>query len=258
MTPDGWSTALAFLLFVAPGIVFDLLSRHRRTEVDESSFREASRVALSSLVFSLPASALVVLVSTQLDRVTRAAHRLASGNAVLISADGLVILLVMLAELALACLFAVITHLALRASAKSSDIELISAWTRVFRRDCPAGHDAYVRVKLTSGSVWTGRVVGSSPDLELDNRELVLAPPLTSRGPTGDLTPLAPEYHRVVLTGGEIASLAVQYRRSRSAPEGGAARRAERRKVRDGGDPNGAGNGDGRGRTRAKSTKSGV
>ena len=47
----GWGSALAFLLFVAPGIAFDLLSRRRRAAADESTFREVSRVALSNLVF---------------------------------------------------------------------------------------------------------------------------------------------------------------------------------------------------------------
>ena len=39
MTPEGWGSALAFLLFVAPGIAFDLLSRRRRAAADESTFR---------------------------------------------------------------------------------------------------------------------------------------------------------------------------------------------------------------------------
>ena len=51
VTPDGWGSALVFLLFVAPGIVFDLLEV-LRAGAHESAFREASRVALSSLVFS--------------------------------------------------------------------------------------------------------------------------------------------------------------------------------------------------------------
>jgi hypothetical protein len=248
VTPDGWSAALAFLFFVAPGIVFDLLSRRREPEADESAFREASRVALSSLVFSLPASAVVVLASTRVHRLTRVAQRIASGDVVLFSADGFIILVVMLAELALACLFAYVAHRVLMRSSRSSDIERISAWKKAFRHDCPAYHEAHVRAKLKSGSVWTGRVVSYTPDFELDNRELVLGPPLSSRGPNGKLTPLEPDFHRVVLTGDQIASLAVEYHRTRTPAENGAARRAELPKAQ-GGDTNGAGNVDSRGTT---------
>jgi hypothetical protein len=248
VTPDGWSAALAFLLFVAPGIVFDLLSRRRRVEVDESAFREASRIALWSLLFSLPASAIVVYISTRVHRVTRVAGRLASGDVVPISADGLTILLVMLAELVLACGIAGITHLVLSRRSKSCDIRLVSAWTKAFRFDRPADHDVYVRAKLTSGSVWTGRVVSFTPDLELENRELVLAPPLFSRGKTGDLTPLSPDYHRVVLPASQIASLNVAYYPSPVSAEHATVNPAERPKL-EAGKPNG--NGDSQARTEA-------
>lgn len=167
MTPDGWSAALAFLLFVAPGIVFDLLSRRREPEANESAFREASRVALSSLVFSLPALAVVVLVSTRVHRVTRVAHRVASGDVVLFSVVGFIILVVMLVELALACLFAYVTHRVLMHSSDSSDIDRISAWKKAFRHDRPADHEVHVRAKLKCGSVWTGRVVSYTPDFEV-------------------------------------------------------------------------------------------
>jgi hypothetical protein len=250
VTPDGWSAALAFLLFVAPGIVWDLLSRRREAEADESAFREASRVALFSLVFSLPAAAVVVLVSTQVHGVTRVARRLASGDVVPLSWDGLIILVVMLTQLALACGFAGLTHLLLMRSSRSSDIDLISAWTRAFRRDRPPDHDAYVRAKLTSGSVWTGRVVSYTSDFELEDRELVLGPPLSSRGPPGNqLIPLEPHCQRVILRGNQIASLVVEYHhRSRAAAEGEAASRAEHPKV-EVGNPNG--DGDNQGTTEA-------
>jgi hypothetical protein len=250
VTPDGWSAALAFLLFVAPGIVWDLLSRRREAEADESAFREASRVALFSLVFSLPAAVVVVLVSTQVHRVTRVVGRLASGDVVPLSWDGLVILVVMLTQLALACLFAYVTHRVLMLSSQSSDIDLISGWTRAFRHDRPDNHDAYVRAKLINGSVWTGRVVSYSSDFELEDRELVLGPPLSSRGPSGNqLIPLEPHCQRVILRGNQIASLVVEYHhRSRAAAEGEAVSRDDRSKV-ESGKPNG--NGDRQGTTEA-------
>ena len=57
------------MLFVAPGIVFDLLSRSRRVGADESAFREVSRVALSSLLLSLFAAVPVGLVASRVPLV---------------------------------------------------------------------------------------------------------------------------------------------------------------------------------------------
>jgi hypothetical protein len=54
----------------------------------------------------------------------------------------------------------------------------------------------------------------------VEQRELVLMPPLTSRGaePNKELAPVPPDFQRVVLTGGQITSLAAQYRGPRDRP----------------------------------------
>src|SRR5688572_19801907 len=113
MTPEGWGSALAFLLFVAPGIAFDLLSRTRRAAAGESTFREVSRVALSSLAFSLPALAVVVVIGSQIPAVVAAARRVEAGRLVIGSIDGLITVGILSAQLALSCLLALIVHLLL-------------------------------------------------------------------------------------------------------------------------------------------------
>jgi hypothetical protein len=60
--------------------------------------------------------------------------------------------------------------------------------------------------------VWTGKVAAFSPDLELEHRELVLEPPLSTRASTGQLVDVPAEFQRVVLSESKITSLAVQYR----------------------------------------------
>lgn len=67
---------------------------------------------------------------------------------------------------------------------------------------------------MSDGSVWAGRVVSFSPDLELEHRELVLGPPLTMRGATGKaLIDVPDEFQRVVLKNADIFSVSVQYER---------------------------------------------
>lgn len=223
MTPDGWGSALAFLLFVAPGIVFDLLSRRRRAGVDESAFREASRVALSSLVFSLLAALLVVPRASRSPIVVRAARAVEAGGLSWLSSEGLALLGVAVAQLVLSCVLAFGWHSVLRLIGHGGNIVLGSAWTRVFRLDLPDDHEGYVLAKLTSGAVWAGRVLSFSPDLELDHRELVLGQPLSIETASGDMADVPSDFQRVVLRATEISTLTVMYKRDREV--GGVASR---------------------------------
>lgn len=214
MTPEGWGSALTFLLFVAPGIVFDLLSRSRRVGADESAFREVSRVALSSLLLSLFAAAPVGLIASQLPLVMQAARAAEAGDVIWLSGEGAALLGVALAQLAVSCALAYGLHSFLKRFGHGQHIVPESQWSRVFRRDCPPGHDIYVRAKMNGGAVWTGRLLGFSPDLEVDHRELVLGQPMRMRGPDrkkDSLVEVPTDYQRVVLRGTEIASFTVQY-----------------------------------------------
>jgi len=62
MVPGSWLSVLLFFLLVAPGLLFDLLSERRRVGSPESTFREISRVVLSSLAFSGVAFAVLVIL----------------------------------------------------------------------------------------------------------------------------------------------------------------------------------------------------
>ena len=64
MIPTNWLTVVLFLVLVAPGLLFDLLSERRRASVTESAFREASRVILASLIFDLFAFAVLAVIQT--------------------------------------------------------------------------------------------------------------------------------------------------------------------------------------------------
>jgi hypothetical protein len=63
--PEGLATFVAFLVLVAPGLTQQLVLERRHPRREESAFREASRIALSSLGFSALA-AFVLLVLREL------------------------------------------------------------------------------------------------------------------------------------------------------------------------------------------------
>src|SRR6476620_7509987 len=52
MIPETLGAILVFLAFIAPGLSFELLRERRRPSIEETAFREASRIALTSVLFS--------------------------------------------------------------------------------------------------------------------------------------------------------------------------------------------------------------
>jgi hypothetical protein len=107
---------------------------------------------------------------------------------------------------------ALLWHAVLSFSIPGSSIRQRSIWTQVFRHDCPKGHYAYARVRLEDGTVYAGRIRGFTPDIEVDDREIVLSQPhLKSRNkvPGSKLQDFPVEYQRVVIAGASVAAVVV-------------------------------------------------
>ncbi len=189
MVPGSWLAALLFLLLVAPGLLFDLLSQRRRAGSPESTFREVSRVVLSSLAFSGVAFAVLVIVRIVHPAWMPDPRRLLEprGSYARDHYQLLFRTLVLEASLALAAVWA--WHLILAKRQSGATIRPVSAWTQVFKRDRPKDHDTYARVRLHDG-------VESS----------------TGDKPT---TALPVVYQRVVIRGSAIDVLSVEYRPKR-------------------------------------------
>jgi hypothetical protein len=208
VVPSTTGAVFAFALFVAPGLLFDLLASRRRAGEVESTFREVSRVVLASTAFTTLSAIAVGMVGLLLIPVNTAklvrlmttdspgTHSLAELTLPAITVS------------ALACGLAGVTHLAL--SRGRSPLRKTSAWTRVLREEVPPQLEPYVRVRLSNGASFAGFVGSYSPDLQLSGRELVLVPPLMS-GRDGRWSAVE-QWERVVLRSDDIVSLLVQYR----------------------------------------------
>jgi Family of unknown function (DUF6338) len=219
--PSTWLAVVLFVLAVAPGLLFDVLAERRRAGLSESGFREASRVVLASLVFSSIATGILLLVrSIKSGWMPDPRQLLLAGRPYLAARYGL-ILRALVIEVGIALVLAWAAHVVLARRQGGASIRQVSAWSQVFRRDMPPGHDVYVRVRLTSGSVYSGRVVNFTAGLDTEGRELVLAPPLSAKPATGPNAPLPPLYQRVVVRGEAIDVISVDYRpRDRANPDG--------------------------------------
>lgn len=208
MIPSTTGAVLAFFLFVAPGLLFDLLAAKRRAGVPETSFREASRVVLASTLFT-GSSALLLTVPCL---AVASARRWISGwlkGETTLSPTQPAVLLAMLVVALTACGIAALVHWRLARS--GSPLRQVSTWTQAFRADVPSGSAPYVRVKTTSGSTYTGFIGSYTPDLEASGRELVLVPPLWSAAP-GKTLDAVPAWSRIILRGDEVSVLMVDYR----------------------------------------------
>lgn len=223
MIPTTWLSVVLFVLFVAPGLLFDLLADKRRATGPQSPFREASRVVLASLAFTSVGIAVVSLV-----RVIHASwmpdprQMLGGTREYLIEHLGALLWAGALElAVALGCAWGFHQVLVVRHGAP---LRQVSAWKAVFRDDVPVptvgvapapiadvAVTILVRVKLLNGTVFTGQVAHYTADLELPVREIVLGPPLFSKTGSNPLTALSTDWSRLILAGSSIESIAVQY-----------------------------------------------
>ncbi|ANQ76022.1 MULTISPECIES: DUF6338 family protein [Rhodococcus] len=223
MTISTWFAVLAFFLFVAPGLLYDLASAKKRIKQPETVFTEISRIAFVSAMCSLAALGLLALVSWIAGRC--GARPLPDLPALI--RGGSIYIADHLGEVAFAAALGLAVSLGISYvgyrivhRGDSSGILYISAWHSVLRDDRPTPTTpVHVMVKLKNGSTWAGRVAKYSPDLELANRELVLEPPLAVRkDSTVGLVPIDVKWKRVILSGPEIVSIATSYGDGSSPP----------------------------------------
>ena len=213
MVPTTWLTLASFLLLVAPGILFDLLAALRTPGRTESTFREISRVVLASFGFSALGLAVVAFVRAFWPEAMPDPRRLIlEGNkyiayhyALLIGAFALD------AVVALGTVYLI--HLRLRPKDAPS-LRAESVWSAVFRRGRPShAYVPYARVRTSDGYVYQGFVGEFTADLDQEQRELVLHPPLGSKRATDSSMSAVPvEWQRIILPASNIASITIQYR----------------------------------------------
>jgi hypothetical protein len=211
VVPSTWLSIVFFLLLIAPGLLFDLLAERRRAGAEESAFREASRVALGSTVFSGIALTALAVVRAVRPEWMPDPRRLLSDQQQYLADEYRLVLRALVIQVLLALLLAWLTHLTL-SKVTGAPIRQRSAWSTVFRHDLPAGKQAHARVRLADGTTYVGEVAHFNADLKRADRELVLAPPLYSATKGNELGDVPAEWTRVVISADQIAVLSVQYR----------------------------------------------
>lgn len=221
--PTTWLSVLLFMVVIAPGLLFDLGSSSRLVRAKESAFHEIARITLASLFFSGMAVGLAVLAHGQwpetflnLDQAIRGGWGFVKDHQVPAAAS---LLLVFFSSLAAVIVVNLSWTLCIHGWGKPW-IRSKSAWSLVFKPGrLDRGTTVMATAALSDGSVVRGRVTEFSADLEREDRELVLASPITIRGKDKEKSAVRPELGAVILTGIEVIRLQVEYLRPEDPSE---------------------------------------
>ncbi|WP_423462894.1 DUF6338 family protein [Promicromonospora sp. MS192] len=213
MIPEGFATLYAFLGLVAPGLLFQFLRERARPALEETAFREASRVAITSLVFTTASIWILALVSRALPGALIDLSEWIRLQSVYVGNHLWLVAWSVLAEVGLACLIAWLVAAALAKWFDDSGgrYSKTSVWHLAFSASKPDGKAAWVEVRLADDSKAWGYIHYFTTDLSLEKRELSLkGPGLAVQPKGGDLKELDRTY--LVIPGPEIRRIGVSFK----------------------------------------------
>lgn len=234
MIPTTTAQLFLFLALVAPGLYYELLRERRRPVIGESAFREASRIALASVLFDGAAVGVLAIV-----RATRPAWMpdprswLAHPTPYVRAHYGLIGWTV-LVGLALAFVFATLADQLNRR--QRGNIRPQGMWFQLFRTDRPPKTVPWVSLRLIDGTEIAGFlayfVSADDPALrEIALRSNVHGTGLQLRTAGEQTIERLDKWNSIVVRGDQISYFKVQYRtaaprthvrrRWLSRPEGG-------------------------------------
>jgi hypothetical protein len=155
MIPETFGSLLAFLALVAPGLVYRAVLHRRRASPNDSAVVEASRIALTSLVFSLAGLTVLWLLrkftAAALPDVAAWIHQ---GNFYVATNLGKVFVGLTI-EVGVACSIAALTAW-LTTRGSTSRFRDDTIYATVFRRLVPKGFKPWVYVRLDNDIEYWG------------------------------------------------------------------------------------------------------
>lgn len=216
MVPESIAAVYAFLGFVAPGLVFQLLRERARPALTETTFREISRVALTSLIFTtVSVGTISYIAKRRTSLFASISDWLTHGN-VYVGQNPILVSRTLLAVVATSTLLAALAHALIEWVAKKSDQRIVktSVWYQLFIEDVPKGKAPWVGMKLADGSHAWGFVDFFTVDKELAvaDREISLrGPGLTTQGASAESAKTEDYWERLCYRAEDISWLKVKY-----------------------------------------------
>ena len=211
MIPETFAALLAFVAFIVPGLAFELLRERRRPFIEETAFREACRIALTSMVFSSTA-VVILLVIQRINHsiVADPVEWLRQGKTY--AQDHLTLIITTVALMIALSLGLAVAIDALFKRRAPGRIVPGSIWFALFRQHRPKDATPWVHLRLSDETEIWGFIGDYTPDQSLENRELVLEGPNLQyrRKGTSVNTPLN-RWSFISVRGESITWMKVQY-----------------------------------------------
>ncbi|MFD6029086.1 DUF6338 family protein [Cellulosimicrobium funkei] len=218
MIPDSLATIVAFLLLLAPGVLWQLMQARHAPAIKETALVEASRVVLASLL-ATGAAGLLLLWWPWLPLYRRAS---ADGDGAFATlTDVAPYLGAVVATSLLAC---TLTWVAARLRWRTPvRIRPGRVWSRIFVDMVPPGSgQPALLVELLDGTVWRGTLEAFDSDPEDDQRNLALSSPLARKRPGDEkFEPKGDRGRYVIVPEPQIKSIQVTYVRAVADSAGG-------------------------------------
>ncbi|WP_410656327.1 DUF6338 family protein [Amycolatopsis sp. lyj-112] len=219
MIPQTFGTLVAFLALIAPGLAFELTRERKRPARSDSVFREASRIALASLILSAAAVVIQLALwkiwpqgSINLDKWTKLGNVYLQDNTTKIVGN--------LAAITLfSCFlgFATAQIVAFKTGEESVNINS-SAWREALRSDRPRNAKVWVHVHLKDKTAFFGYLGSYSLAEKPDEREILLKGVtlhrvnFTESGEVEKVATIGEKWECVIIPSSQISYIRVQYR----------------------------------------------
>lgn len=221
MIPATFGALLGFLGFVAPGLVYNTIAERRRPPRSESTFTEISRVALTSLGFSLIGLAILWLLQQHSGlALPNIGSWLIHGNKYASSNLGKVFF-GLIAQIILACgLAAAVAWILTRKSRSRFRTDTI--YGSVFRKWSPERFGNWVYVKLEDGTEFRGYERAHYDRGEAAARAIVLQGKMLKRKlqDESDWQPIGNSWDIVVIDSARIHYMQVIYQNGKGELHG--------------------------------------
>jgi hypothetical protein len=197
MVPDSLAAFYALLVLVSPGLAYQLIAERTRPPREESAFREASVVAVTSLVFSSLSILLLAAVGrghaswfVDLPAWLESGNQYATDHMWLVGRSvGLEVLLAVL----LASITAILLNMT--STASTSPIAKTSVWYQALKGDKPKDMASWVMAELIDGTrIWGYVHYFTIQDIGNDRDISFRGPKLTIQRPNGQ--PETEEYYK--------------------------------------------------------------
>jgi hypothetical protein len=210
--PGTWVSLLLFLLFIAPGLFYDLRSERRKPGEEETTFREAGRVALSSVLLSGSSFLLFALASCLAPTWFIDLAQYVKSPTTYIGQHFWLATRSLAYQEVLALGLAEAAAYVQNRRYGGPTISPIGVWFRVFHAERPANHEVYVRVRLTDGSAYAGTLKSYTSDINNDSRDISLGYPIRFRkAGKAEWNDFGKIKQRMVINESQIRTIDVEY-----------------------------------------------